>query len=482
MITFFICLAILILGYIFYGKYLEKSFGIDASRETPASRLYDGMDYIPLGWFRAFIIQFLNIAGLGPIFGAIAGAMFGPVVFIWIVLGTIFGGAMHDFLGSMISLRQDGLSMPEVVGEYLGEKFKIFLRLFSIVLLIQVGAIFVKGPAVILALISPDYLNVTFWVYVIFIYYFFATLLPIDKLIGRIYPFFGAALLFMAISVTFGIIFGGYAIPELTFDHFTNMNMNADSNPIFPMMFVSVACGAISGFHSTQSPLMSRCIKSEAMGKRVFYGAMVAEGIVALIWAAAAMSFYGGVENLNHIVLIDNIPYPNIIHTISETMLGKFGAVLAILGVVAAPITTGDTAFRSARLVIADFRKTEQKSLKKRLLITVPLFLVGYVLTQIQFDIIWRYFAWSNQTLAAIVLWSITSYMYVNKKNYWISLLPAIFMTAVCSVYILIAPEGFEIDDNLAYTISGIITIAITYSFFRSLHNRINNHEIHPVA
>lgn len=469
MITFIVCIAILILGYLFYGRYLERVVGVDPNRETPATRLYDGVDYVPMSWGRIFMIQFLNIAGLGPIFGAVAGAMFGPVVFLWVVIGCIFGGAVHDYLSGMMSLRQDGMSIPEIVGKYLGNNFKIFMRVFTIFLLIQVGAIFVKGPAEIMSMLTPGAIDITLWGYIIFAYYFLATILPIDQLIGRIYPLFGLALLFMAVAITGGILFQGYTIPELTPDNIWNMHRNSATTPVFPIMFISVACGAISGFHSTQSPLMSRCLKNENLGRRVFMGAMIAEGIVALIWAAAGMSFFGGVMQLNEAVLVNKMSYPTIIHTISETLLGKFGAVLAILGVVAAPITSGDTAFRSARLIIGDILKFNQVPIKNRLIVSVPLFVIGYILVQVDFTVIWRYFTWSNQTLAVIVLWAITSYLIAENKKYWISLLPALFMTMVCSTYILIAPEGLALSYYTGLIVSAVITMVVTAWFFASM-------------
>lgn len=473
MLTFFISLIILIAGYFIYGKYLEGVFGFRPNVEAPATRLYDGVDFVPMSWWRIFTIQFLNIAGLGPIFGAIAGAMFGPIVFIWIVLGCLFAGVVHDYISGMISFRNDGESIPEIVGRYLGPGFKYFMRIFTIFLLVQVGAVFVKGPAEILAILFRDSsgnetISVVTLSYIVFGYYFFATILPIDQLIGRIYPLFGAALLFMAVAVSGAILFGNFTIPELTIDTFRNMHTQAGSLPIFPILFVSVACGAISGFHSTQSPLMARCVEKEKYGRRIFAGAMIAEGIVALIWAMAGMSFFGGVEALNNTVLVDKMSYATIVNYVSETLLGRAGAILAVLGVVAAPITSGDTAFRSARLIIGDIFHFDQKPIKNRLLISAPIFAVGYWLTQIDFSIIWRYMSWSNQTLAAIVLWAITSYLMAEKKKYWFSLIPAVFMTAVCSMYILMAPEGLSLAYNTSLWISGAITLFVSFMFYRT--------------
>lgn len=476
MITFILSVVALIVGYALYGKFVEKIFGMDKNRPTPVTFLEDGVDFVPMPWWRIFLIQFLNIAGLGPIFGAIAGAMWGPVAFLWIVFGCIFGGAVHDYLSGMLSVRMSGISSPEIIGKYLGKGFKIFIRGFTIALMVLVGAVFIMGPAQILANLTNGFFNLTFWSIVIFIYYILATLLPIDKIIGRIYPIFGIALLFMALGISFALILQGYKIPELIPATFYNMNKNASHFPIFPMLFVTIACGAISGFHSTQSPMMARCIANEKYGRRVFYGAMVAEGIVALIWAAAAMSFFGGVEQLNNEMISNKGNAALVVNLISNTILGKIGAVFAILGVVAAPITTGDTAFRSARLILADFMKIPQKRMRNRILISLPLFFVGFLLTQINFGIIWRYMAWSNQVLAAIMLWTLFIYMFKAKKFYWIVLIPAIFMTGVVTTYILIAPEGFQLQNNLSYTLGGIITVLITMFFIFKVRRDRNLH------
>ncbi len=465
MITFILSIVALIVGYAVYGRIVEKIFGADNKRITPVHRLEDGVDYVPMSWWRIFLIQFLNIAGLGPIFGAIAGAMWGPVAFLWIVFGCIFGGAVHDYLSGMLSVRMDGISAPEIVGKYLGKNFMIFMRGFTIALMVLVGAVFIMGPAQILSDLTNGFVTVTIWAVIIFIYYVLATLLPIDKIIGKIYPVFGVALLFMAFGISGSLLWNGYHIPELIPSNIYNMNANADKFPIIPMLFVTIACGAISGFHSTQSPMMARCIANEKLGRRVFYGAMVAEGIVALIWAAAAMSFFGGVDQLNAEMAANKGNATLVVNLVSNTLLGKVGAILAILGVVAAPITTGDTAFRSARLILADFLKIPQIKIMKRIYISVPLFLVGFLLTQIDFGIIWRYMAWSNQVLATIMLWTLSVYMYKAGKFYWIVLLPAIFMTAVVSTYIMIAPEGFTMNHQAAYIIGGFITLLICVFF-----------------
>lgn len=478
MISFIISIAVLIIGYFTYGKLVERIFGIDDHRKTPAIKLRDDMDYLPLPTWRIFLIQFLNIAGLGPIFGAIAGAMFGPSAFLWIVLGSIFAGAVHDYFSGMLSLRHDGLSISEVVGVYLGPNMKYFMRLFTIVLLIFVGTVFLMGPAKIIDEMTGNLWNLWIWVGIILLYYILSTLLPINKMISKIYPIFGLAMLLMAIGLLIALLFGDYAIPEIVPDNIRNMTTNPTETPMFPILFITIACGAISGFHATQSPLMARCIKNETHGRRIFYGTMITEGIVALIWAAAAMAFFGNVDLLNDAMLANNSNAAWAANEISNNMLGKIGGFLALLGIVAAPITSGDTAFRSARLILADIFKTDQKKIKNRLNLSLPLFVIAFVLTQVDFGIIWRYFAWSNQTLATVVLWAITAYLTYTKKCYWITLIPALFMTMVCSTYILIAPEGFELDNTISYVLGGIITLIVFVLFVTLIVRKQKVHQI----
>lgn len=410
MVSFLLSIVVLLSGYFFYSKIVDKAFGIDESRETPAIRLEDGVDFVKLPIWKIFLIQFLNIAGLGPIFGAIMGALWGPVAFLWIALGSVFAGGVHDYFSGMLSVRHDGASIPEVVGMYLGSGFKNFMRGFSVIVLVLVGVVFLTGPAGLLAGLTPDHLNKTFWIYVIFAYYILATLVPVDKLIGKIYPVFVICLLIMAVGVGGGILFGGFSIPEITL-----ANLHPKGDPIWPLMFVTIACGAISGFHATQSPMMARCVTSEKQGRAVFYGAMIAEGIVALIWAAAAMTFFGSTGELAT-YMAANGGQGGVVTIISNTLLGKVGGVLAILGVIACPITSGDTAFRSARLTIVDFLNFKQGPIKNRLALTAPLFVIAFALTKIDFNIIWRYFAWSNQTLAMVVLWAAAMYLAVKKQ------------------------------------------------------------------
>ncbi|MHA7109669.1 carbon starvation CstA family protein [Sunxiuqinia elliptica] len=466
MITFFISLAILLIGYFIYSKLIERIAGIDPQRKTPAYTMNDGVDYMPLPWWRIFLIQFLNIAGLGPIFGAVAGAMWGPVAFIWIVLGSVFAGAVHDYFSGMLSIKHKGLSITEIVGIYMGKGTKQFMRLFTVFLMIIVGAVFIMGPAKILADITPDIATMTFWVWVVFAYYLLATMLPIDKVIGRIYPVFGFALVFMAVGLIIALFVKGYHIPELNAANLQNFHVNADDFPIFPMLFITIACGAISGFHATQSPLMARCVTNEKYGRRVFYGAMITEGVVALIWAAISMSFFGGIRELNEVMTANEGNAAFIVNEISNSLLGTLGGLLALLGVVAAPITSGDTAFRSARLIVADFMNFKQGPIKNRLLVSLPLFAIGFLLTQIDFSIIWRYFAWANQTLATVVLWTISIYLLQERKFYWITLIPAVFMTAVIVTYLLLAPEGFSLSKDIAYPVGIIAACASFLSFF----------------
>jgi len=465
MITLAICIIVLLLGYFLYSMYIEKVFGADANRSTPAITMTDGVDYMPLPWWRVFLIQFLNIAGLGPIFGAVAGAMWGPVAYIWIVLGAIFAGGVHDYFSGMLSVKHNGLSITEIIGIYMGRPVMQFMRGFTVFLMVIVGAVFIMGPARILAGFTPDFNSMTYWVWLIFFYYVVATMLPINKIIGPIYPIFGFALFFMAIGLITALLVKGYHMPELTFDTLRNFHSEGSRFPIFPMLFITIACGAISGFHATQSPLMARCLKNENQGRRVFYGAMITEGVVALIWATISMSIFGGVHELNDIMNEHQGNAAWVVNDISNSLLGRFGAVLALLGVVAAPITSGDTAFRSARLIVADFLKLKQKPIINRLIISIPLFGVGFLLTQIDFGVVWRYFAWSNQTLATIVLWTITVYLVKNKKNFWITLLPAVFMTSVISVYILLAPEGLNLSKELSYPIGMLVTLISIISF-----------------
>lgn len=476
MITFVVSLVLLVLGYVLYGRFVGRVFGVYPSRPTPCQTMADGVDFIPMPTWKVFLIQFLNIAGTGPIFGAIQGILFGPAAYLWIVLGCIFGGAVHDYLSGMISLRRGGVSLPEMVGDELGKGMRGVMIFVAMLLMILVGAVFVLTPAGLLANLSSSWGawgTTTVWMIVIFVYYILATLLPIDKLIGRVYPLFGLALLIMAVGLLIGLFMHPVQMPEIT-AAFSNHHPHS-SMPLFPGLCITIACGAVSGFHATQSPMMARCLKSERLGRGVFYGAMITEGIVALIWAAAAI-------NIGTTMQGDGTPYeglwqsmltpegkPNpaiLVNFICNTWMGKVGAVLAILGVVAAPITSGDTALRSARLIAADALHIKQDKLYKRLLVAVPIFAISGALMFINFDILWRYFGFINQTMAAVTLWMITVYLARRAKLFWIALVPAVWMTLVCTSYILIAPEGFSLLPWLSYAITALVTLALLALFF----------------
>ena len=476
MVSFFLCLAVLICGYLFYGKYVDSTFNPD-DRETPAVAINDGVDYVVLPQWKLFMIQLLNIAGLGPIFGALSGAMWGPVVFLWITFGTVFAGAVHDYFAGMLSERNNGASISEVTGIYLGPTMKNVMRVFSVILLIMVGTVFAVGPAGLIVTLTTNsglggiLTNKVFWLAIIIAYYFTATFISIDKIIGKIYPVFGICLIIMAIGVCFGTLTSGEKIPEI-FSHFTNMHPKG--TPIWAFMFITVACGAISGFHATQSPLMARCLKSERQGHFVFYGAMVAEGIIALIWAAAGVTLLG-VDKLSEMGGGNN----NTVYTICTMTMGKIGIILAMLGVIACPITSGDTAFRSARLTLADWLKLDQDSAKNRLILCIPVLGIGAILGfgnalgKIDYQIIWRYFSWSNQTLAMIVLWAGAMYLVQNKRNYWICAVPATFMSAVSMTYFMMAGECmglisfFKNNAKVGYPV-GIIFAAACLALFLS--------------
>lgn len=475
MISFLIALAVLVGGYFVYGLLAEKLFGLRPAKVTPAYSRCDGIDYTPLPTWRVFLIQFLNIAGLGPIFGAIMGVMFGPAAFLWIVLGTIFAGAVHDFISAMISMRSGGASYPEIIGRELGPGVKKFVRVWSIVLLILVGAVFVVNPAGMLTELTG--LDRTIWIGIIFVYYMLATLLPIDKLISKIYPVFGLTLLFMAVGLLCVLLIEGWPSGKWPLDAGIAAGFHSrfadGSHPVFPMMFVSIACGAISGFHATQSPMMARCLKNEKLARPIFYGAMVAEGIVALVWAAAAIAFTGGYEELSAYMADYAKANPGgsaqgaLVVDLSMTWLGTIGGILAVMGVIAAPITTGDTALRSTRLLVAEFMHIDQRKLIKRVLVSLPIFVLAFLVMCIDFNILWRYFAWCNQTLAVFTLWAATVYLARHHKAYVITLMPALFMTTVSVAYLLYArrPEGLGLDVSIALA-AGLAVAAVALLLF----------------
>ena len=461
MITFVICLALLVTAYFTYGRHLEKLADIDPKRPTPVDRCEDGVDYIKLPRWRVFLIQLLNIAGTGPIFGAILGACFGPVAFLWITLGGIFFGAMHDFFSGVMIMRHDGRSLPEIIGIYMGVTTRSIVRVFSIALLVLVGAVFILSPAELLATMVPA-VTKSVWVWIILAYYVLATMLPVDKVIGKIYPIFGIALIAMAAGLLFVLLSGSYTIPELTTLH--NFQLNPEKLPIIPTLFITIACGAISGFHATQSPLMARCITNENKCRSVFYGSMISESVIALIWAAIAMAFFNGPTGLGEQLSGHGGNAAWAVDVISHTTLGKVGAILALLGVVAAPITSGDTAFRGARLIVADIFKIDQRPIIKRFAVCIPLFIVGYGITLVNFDIVWRYFAWANQTLAAVVLWSIYVWLARRKRNYWVALVPAVAMTFVVTCFVYISPQFFGIENRvIAFALATVTTVLCGY-------------------
>ncbi len=467
MISLILSFLVLVLGYFVYGVVVEKTFHPD-DRQTPAYARQDGVDYIPMPSWKTFLVQLLNIAGTGPIFGALMGACFGPVVFLWIAFGSVLAGGVHDYMSGMISERNDGASIAELSRIYLGERARWIMVIFSAVLLILTGTVFVTSPAALLARLTPDIFGHSFWITVILLYYVLATLLPIDKIIGKFYPVFGAVLIFMAIGILVGVIRGGYTIPEITLK-----DLHPEGLPIWPFMFVTVACGAISGFHATQSPMMAMCIRSEKLGHRIFYGAMISESVIALVWAAAGVAFYGATGGLHN--ALTTLGQSGVVYDISTGVLGPVGGALAIVGVVACPITSGDTAFRSARLIMAEVSGLSQKEIKNRLIITMPLLITGAFLTQINFNVLWRYFSWSNQTLAMISLWVATAYLLKTNRNKLASLItavPAAFMSAVSMTYILMADEGFGFASYIGYPVGLAFAVMLFAVYVRKCISR----------
>lgn len=463
MFSYFFSVFLLVAAYFTYSKYLEKNFGVD-ERDTPVTLINDGVDYVEIGWKKGLLIQFLNIAGLGPVTGAIAGAMWGTASFVWIVFGCIFIGSVHDYYSGMISMRHEGKNIPDLIGIYLGETAKSLSKYIIVFLLIIVGIAFITGPAEILK--SYTGISTVWWLLLISAYYMLATILPIDKIIGRIYPFLGVTLIIMVVLLMGSLIFKGYQLPSITL-----ANMHPKQIPMFPFLFVVISCGAVSGFHSTQSILIGRCIKSEYQGRKTFFGAMIIEGIIALTWVTISIAFFGSTEGIaasgGGMVAISKI---------STSLLGKFGAILIVLGVVALPISTGDTAFRSARLTIADAINLEQKSLKNRFLVSIPLFIIAGFMSQLGFNILWRYVAVTNQLLATITLWMITAYLIKHKKNYLVTAIPSAFMTGIMGIYVLMAPEGANMKGNIPYIFGGILMISTLVFFtFNSIKERFYN-------
>lgn len=467
--SFFLCLAVLLLGYVVYSRIVEKIFSPD-DRETPAIRIDDGVDYVVMPRWKLFLVQLLNIAGLGPVFGAMEGALWGPIVFLWITFGTIFIGAVHDYFTGMLSERNDGVSIAEITGVYMGGRMQSIMRVFSVVLLVMVGTVFAVGPAGLITTLIGNFggtgylVNVQVWTFVIFAYYFVATFVSIEKMIGKVYPIFGICLLVMALGVIVGIFTNpSYQIPEI-WDNFKNMH--PEQTPVWSFMFITVACGAVSGFHATQSPLMARCMKSEKQGRSVFFGAMVAEAVIALIWAAAGCSIYEVTNGLNTgLQEVLKAGQSAAIYDVCEKTMGGLGIALAMVGVIVCPITSGDTAFRSARLTISDWFHINQEDWRNRLILCVPTVGMGAIVSQLEYDVVWRYFSWTNQTLAMIVLWAASMYLYMEKKNYWITALPATFMSAVSVTYFVAAKECMNWGMEYAYPI-GIIAAFGFLCFF----------------
>ncbi|APH04388.1 carbon starvation protein A [Bacillus weihaiensis] len=467
MITFIVSILILIGGYFIYSKVVEKIFGIDDHRATPAYTKNDGLDYMPMNWVKATLIQLLNIAGLGPIFGAILGALYGPVAFIWIVIGCLFAGAVHDYFSGMLSVKHGGEQYPSLVGRYLGKHVKSIINLISLILMILVAAAFTAGPAQLVEQLTP--LSYTASLLFIFVYFVLAAVLPINKLIGRIYPIFGLILIIMAVSIGFALFFMDYSIPNITLE-----NLHPKELPLWPLLMVTISCGAISGFHSTQSPILARTLKKESEGRKVFFGAMIAEGIIALIWAAAGMTFFGGTEGLQGALAEGGAA--GVVNEISKTTLGQFGGILAVLGVIILPITTGDTALRSSRMMLVEllgrYGKTNYRF--KTAFMTIPVIIPTYLLTQMDYSFLWRYVGWTNQVVATVMLWTAAMYLLQHAKFHWICSIPALFMTAVTSSYIFYAPEGFHLSYELSMIYGSIIFLAVLGWFIYQIYTYKN--------
>lgn len=472
MITFITAILLLVIGYFVYGKIVERYLDVDPSRKTPAYEKADGVDFTPLPTWKVFVIQFLNIAGLGPIFGAVTGAAFGPAAYLWIVIGCIFMGAVHDFFAGMMSINNGGVNMPDIAAKYLGKGMKGVMNFVVVFLLMAVGVSFVIGPSGLMQNLTG--IDKEIWLYVIFGYYIIATILPVDKIIGSIYPFMGAVLLFMAFGVgvmlIVGDLNGSHQMVELTPAMLKNWHFNPEANLLIPMMFIVISCGAISGFHATQSPMMARCLKNEKYARPVFYGAMIAEGVVAMIWATAAIAYCGGPEGLNNAmtsvgteingVIVKNAQAADLVDLICKSWLGKVGAVIAILGVVICPITSGDTAFRSLRLSLGDMLKYDQKPVMKRLLICLPIFIAAFFFCKVDFSTAWSYLGIANQTLAALVLWTGAAYLIVKGKPHWMCSVPATFLTFICVCFLMISPLGLHLDPVVGYVAGGVVALA----------------------
>lgn len=466
MISFIVSIVALVLGYIFYGALAEKVFKADYNRETPVKRLADGVDFVHMPVWKCYIVQFLNIAGVGPIFGAIVGSMYGPASFLWIVFGSIFAGAVHDYMCGMMSVRKDGYNLPLLVQSQLGQVLGFLVNIFIILMVILVVVTFTQSPATLLTNMTDNAVSEKVWIAIILVYYFIASFVPIDKIIGKIYPVFGAILLLTAVGIMVVMIVKLMPIPEIT-SGLHNRQSNPAETPIFPMMFVSIACGAISGFHASQSPIISRCIENEKYGRPVFYGAMITEGLVALIWAAAASSFFGGYDGLIGFLAEHNNSAAVVVSYICNTALGKIGGILGILGVCCACITTGDTSVRAGRLIVAEFMNIPQNNIWRRMGIVISIILIALLMMTFQFDALWRYFGWNNQFLSVFTLWAVTVYLCKRKRQYFISLIPALFMTFICTSFICFAKIGFNMSLTWSYITAGCVDLLLLFVFFR---------------
>lgn len=464
MVTLIGGIILLVLGYFTYGKYIEKNFSIDPDRKTPAEVLKDGYDFVPMSKGKNAIIELLNIAGTGPIFGPIMGALYGPVAYIWIIVGCIFAGAVHDYMLGMISLRNNGAHLPELASKYLGKPVKHVVNIFTMLLLMLVGTVFVTSPANLIDSITPSWLGLSVIVILIFVYYIISTVLPIDKALGKVYPWFGAILIISTIAIGISLLFSGYSIPNLTPS--TLQNFHPGGLAIFPAIFFTISCGALSGFHATQAPMVSRTSTNEREGRFTFYGMMIAEGVIAMIWAAASMSLFDG-QTLSQ--MIDAGTASLVVNEVSIMLLGNVFGTIAIIGVIVLPISSGLSAFRSLRTILADYLNIKQDTIKKILMVTIPLYLISFILTNVDFNMLWRYFNWANQVTAVISLLVSTRYLYLKGKNYFVTLVPGTFMLYAVVVYILSEPIGFRMGlTTMTFIVALVVSIGILVLFWTS--------------